>query len=199
MILSLYSLNIDFTKKKIYIYDDNKQDIINILIKKYNLKNGLFINELNNNIIENIIKLNKYVNHKESYILFKKYNIFLNKIIKDKKINELNELINYNYKLRFFILEDIDIILENCDILILKCNIIKDDKYLLNKYGLEKVNINYYDYLIIINGNIYYYNYLNNDKKRCLNENNDINDLENNFKKVKLLNKRVNKRSYDEI
>jgi hypothetical protein len=199
MILSINSLNIDFTKKKIYIYDNNYEYIINILIKKYNIKNGLYIDENNNNIIESIIKLNKYEKHNESYILFKKYNIFLNKIIKDEKLNELKELIKYNYKLKFFILEDINIPLERNDILILKCDIIKDNKNILKNYGLINVNLNYYDYLIIMNGTIYYYNYLNNKKKRCLNENNDINELETNFKKVRLEIKKNNKRSFEEI
>ena len=180
-------------KSKIYIYNDslingsfynNLNEIkilVNHIIEKRNLNYGTIINESSYDFLDSIIKLEKNNTHKNSYILFKNYNVFLNNInINNKKkymYMNLNNLLENEYNIKIFLINDLNIKLDNDSILLLNK---KNYKKFYEKFNIKIKNVINYEYIILNNEELYYYNLTTNTKKRNYIENIDSSDNDDN-------------------
>jgi hypothetical protein len=199
MNISKLNLNTIKNKSQIYIFNDyNNNDLIynnsneiklliNHITKLRGLDYSIIIDENNFEILDSIIKLEKKNNHNKSYILFKNYNTFLNNINNKKSIkNHLNELLNNNYNIKIFLINNLNLNFKNDDYIFIRS---KNYEYLIEHFDINIKNINNYEYIVIHNNNFYYFN-LNNNKKRNNIEMHiiKINSSEN--KKIKVTKKR---------
>ena len=197
------NLNIIKSLSKIYIfnetddcsliYDENNEIkiLINHISKIRNVNYGMIIDENHYKILDSIIKLDSKNNHSKSYILFKNYNTFLNNINNKKYIqSNLEELLKNNYNMKIFLINNLD--LYNNEYIFISP---KYYEYLTNKFKLNIDNIYNYEYIIIYNKKLYYYNLIDNNKRKNIlfnkkKRNNEIFkediNIENNMKKLKI-------------
>ena len=199
MNISKLDLNTIKNKSQIYIFNEyNNNDLIynnsneiklliNYITKLRGLDYSIIVDENNFKILDLIIKLEKKYNHNKSYILFKNYNTFLNNINNKKSIkNHLNELLNNNYNIKIFLINNLNLDFKNDDYIIIRS---KNYESLIHHFNINIKNIYDYEYIVIHNNNFYYFN-LNNNKKRNNIEMHiiKINNSEN--KKIKVTKKR---------
>lgn len=186
-------------KSNLYIFNNDDKILIDHIIKKRNIHHGLILKDNVVDLLKSIIYLYQHDDHKKSYILFKNYNIFLNNINNSHK-KDYNTIINYNYNIKFFLIDNFDLDFMTKDYIFIQvADYISNFKLIHKRFNVLVEQCKYYDYIVIHNNEVYYYNLddseviYNNNKKRC-----NIDIIEDNFKRIKLDTKINKKRIMDD-